>query len=183
MVDSAPADPNDSSHNTADSSDPITQDVDNSGTTIDLNGDQPVAPTETQETQDVAMTDQQGTSATVENALPESRIPAKKDATLREFLSKMDDHAPIVSFIPHHLTFLSFSSGEMRAQTSPTNQYLTPDPRRRHKLLLHAGRPPTTARHTSAPGAPPRPRNPKVHCRRGRRRLPVQPYSRIQYVV
>lgn len=27
----------------------------------------------------------------------ESRIPAKKDATLREFLGKMDDYAPIVS--------------------------------------------------------------------------------------
>ncbi len=26
----------------------------------------------------------------------EPRIPAKKDATLREFLNKMDDHAPIV---------------------------------------------------------------------------------------
>ena len=26
----------------------------------------------------------------------ETRIPAKKDATLREFLSKMDDYAPIV---------------------------------------------------------------------------------------
>jgi transcription initiation factor TFIID subunit 10 len=28
----------------------------------------------------------------------ESRIPAKKDATLREFLGKMDDYAPIVCF-------------------------------------------------------------------------------------
>lgn len=26
----------------------------------------------------------------------EARIPAKKDATLREFMSKMDDYAPIV---------------------------------------------------------------------------------------
>jgi len=39
-----------------------------------------------------------------ENLRPEivePRIPAKKDATLREFLGKMDDYAPIVhSFIP-----------------------------------------------------------------------------------
>lgn len=28
----------------------------------------------------------------------EARIPAKKDATLREFLGKMDEYAPIVSF-------------------------------------------------------------------------------------
>ena len=101
MVDSAAVDSNDSSHNVADSSEPTTQDVDNSGTTIDLNGDQPAVPTETQETQDVAMTDQQGASTGLENALPESRIPAKKDATLREFLSKMDDHAPIVSYFPN----------------------------------------------------------------------------------
>lgn len=30
----------------------------------------------------------------------EARIPAKKDATLREFLSKMDDYAPIVRWVP-----------------------------------------------------------------------------------
>lgn len=30
----------------------------------------------------------------------EARIPAKKDATLREFLSKMDDFAPIVCHAP-----------------------------------------------------------------------------------
>lgn len=32
----------------------------------------------------------------------EARIPAKKDATLREFLSKMDDCAPIVCCSPPH---------------------------------------------------------------------------------
>lgn len=31
----------------------------------------------------------------------EQRIPAKKDATLREFLGKMDDYAPIVSGSDH----------------------------------------------------------------------------------
>lgn len=30
----------------------------------------------------------------------EARIPAKKDATLREFLSKMDEFAPIVCLAP-----------------------------------------------------------------------------------
>lgn len=34
--------------------------------------------------------------------LDEARIPVKKDATLREFLGKMDDYAPIVYF-PHDL--------------------------------------------------------------------------------
>jgi transcription initiation factor TFIID subunit 10 len=30
----------------------------------------------------------------------EARIPAKKDATLREFLGKMDEYAPIVRYYP-----------------------------------------------------------------------------------
>jgi transcription initiation factor TFIID subunit 10 len=63
---------------------------------IEVNGSQSLAIQESQETQDVTMSDQLGTSSSLENVLPESRIPAKKDATLREFLSKMDDHAPIV---------------------------------------------------------------------------------------
>jgi transcription initiation factor TFIID subunit 10 len=33
----------------------------------------------------------------------EARIPAKKDATLREFLGKMDDYAPIVCDRLRHL--------------------------------------------------------------------------------
>lgn len=32
-----------------------------------------------------------------EEAIPEPREPAKKDVSLRDFLSKMDDYAPIVS--------------------------------------------------------------------------------------
>jgi len=35
-------------------------------------------------------------NGTTEAVPLEARIPAKKDATLREFLSKMDDYAPIV---------------------------------------------------------------------------------------
>ena len=36
-----------------------------------------------------------------DEALLEAREPTKKDISLREFLSKMDDYAPIVSFRPH----------------------------------------------------------------------------------
>jgi transcription initiation factor TFIID subunit 10 len=43
---------------------------------------------------DVVMADQQPNG--LSTALAEARIPAKKDANLREFLSKMDEHAPIV---------------------------------------------------------------------------------------
>lgn len=43
-------------------------------------------------------TDEQPTVNGVANVpSTEARIPAKKDATLREFLGKMDEYAPIVS--------------------------------------------------------------------------------------
>ena len=45
------------------------------------------------------MADQPASSGAATNArapLADARIPAKKDASLREFLSKMDEHAPIV---------------------------------------------------------------------------------------
>lgn len=58
---------------------------------------------QTQEvSQDVGMTngDDGNNAPTVDetqnDAAFEPRIPAKKDATLREFLGKMDDYAPIV---------------------------------------------------------------------------------------
>jgi transcription initiation factor TFIID subunit 10 len=42
-------------------------------------------------------------NGTTEAVPLEARIPAKKDATLREFLSKMDDYAPIVRRSRHML--------------------------------------------------------------------------------
>ena len=39
---------------------------------------------------------QQATQENTTTASAEPRIPAKKDASLREFLNKMDDYAPIV---------------------------------------------------------------------------------------
>jgi len=49
----------------------------------------------TQETAvDVVMTDQLSNDLT--NSAAEARIATKKDATLREFLGKMDEHAPII---------------------------------------------------------------------------------------
>lgn len=30
---------------------------------------------------------------------PEPKVPTRKDASLKEFLGKMDDYAPIVSFL------------------------------------------------------------------------------------
>lgn len=57
---------------------------------VDLNMDENPAPS--------AMNLDGANDAPAESRLPtlETRIPAKKDASLREFLSKMDDYAPIV---------------------------------------------------------------------------------------
>lgn len=37
--------------------------------------------------------------------IPESKLPTRKDASLKEFLNKMDDYAPIVRFLSLPLTF------------------------------------------------------------------------------
>lgn len=84
----------------------------------------------------------------------EARIPAKKDATLREFLSKMDDYAPIVC---------------PRQSCAPSVSLLTNhllDPRRSNEPLPHTGRPTASASNIATPRAPPRSCNTKVHRRR-----------------
>jgi transcription initiation factor TFIID subunit 10 len=52
----------------------------------------------TQEPADQAPASQNPQAAAPEDAPPvlESRLPTRKDTSLREFLTKMDDYAPIV---------------------------------------------------------------------------------------
>jgi flagellum-specific peptidoglycan hydrolase FlgJ len=47
--------------------------------------------------------------------LVEAKIPTKKDATLREFIAKMDEHAPIVS-----------DALDIHLQTDPPQRFLMP---------------------------------------------------------
>ena len=49
---------------------------------------------------------QPGQDAVVEApaGIPEARLPTKKDTSLREFLGKMDDYAPIVCCFIHYLS-------------------------------------------------------------------------------
>jgi transcription initiation factor TFIID subunit 10 len=67
---------------------------------------------------DVSMADQP-TAAPQGSArapLADARIPAKKDASLREFLSKMDEHAPIVRDVSCRFPFRT-ADGEKRSPT------------------------------------------------------------------
>lgn len=97
----------------------------------------------------------------------EQRIPAKKDATLREFLGKMDEYAPIVSAQPLCL-------GRYRLM-----QYL--DPRRSYQLLLDTCWPSSSSSNIAASRPSPGSCDAKVNCRHRRRRIPVLAHSIIQH--
>lgn len=91
----------------------------------------------------------------------ETRIPAKKDASLREFLSKMDDYAPIVSSLSLFLftKVLIFCS----------------DTRRSDELLHDSRWSPSTTANLITPRAPSGFGDTKVHRRHCRRCISVQP--------
>ena len=76
----------------------------------------------------------------------EARIPAKKDTTLREFLGKMDDYAPIVSWtlFPRQFSYLLFTTDSRRSHK------LLPDPRRASTSASNqpTARPTVGARHS-----------------------------------
>ncbi|KAL5051910.1 hypothetical protein BDW71DRAFT_169775 [Aspergillus fruticulosus] len=86
---------------------------------------------------------------------------SKKETSLREFLGKMDDYAPIV-----RSPFPCSSSTEYKDIS--TNVYTEGiDPRRRNRPLPHPRRPPTTGPRTEpntpTSGATPRSCNTKIH--------------------
>jgi transcription initiation factor TFIID subunit 10 len=65
----------------------------------EANGDQlPNGITSQDTAVDVVMADQPASNGAARAPAADARIPAKKDASLREFLAKMDEHAPIVRF-------------------------------------------------------------------------------------
>lgn len=59
-----------------------------------------MATEETPETANSAVATVNGKPEEVDAIVPfEPKLPTRKDASLKEFLAKMDDYAPIVSFI------------------------------------------------------------------------------------
>lgn len=111
-------------------------------------------------------------------AIPESRLPTKKDTSLREFLGKMDDYAPIVRCPSYTLHPTQPPPLPFLFATTLTSRL---DPRRGNPLLHDQSRPPAPAADRPPPSPPPRPRDPKVHRGRLGRRVPVQPDPRVQH--
>lgn len=60
----------------------------------------------------------QNDAAPAPPTLQESRLPTKKDTSLREFLGKMDDYAPIVCSV----SWPPATPGSFRLGVSPTPQ-------------------------------------------------------------
>ena len=133
--------------------------------------------------------------------IPEPREPTKKDISLREFVSKMDDYAPIVrSQLPH--SHLSISPAKERFKSPPSTSSLSQfsfflsiftqsslslsppplDPRRSN-IAPPPPRGPGPLNNPSTLATPPRPRDPKIHRRHRRRRLPVLPDAGVQYIL
>jgi hypothetical protein len=110
--------------------------------------------------------------APVANGVPdaaaafEQRIPAKKDATLREFLGKMDEYAPIVSASSPccrvHLT---------QGSDTGCSYQLLPDTRWS----------PSPTSDVAAPCPPSSSCDSKIHCRYRRRCVPVLAHSFVQH--
>lgn len=71
----------------------------------------------------------------------EPRIPAKKDATLREFLNKMDEYAPIVCSTPTPTVFSPLSFPSEPPSELNTNPLQIPDAVTNYYMTL-AGLPP-----------------------------------------
>lgn len=90
----------------------------------------------------------------------EPRVPARKDISLRDFLSKMDDYAPIVS--RPNLSPLKVFVLFLRCREASRELTVRPDSRCRHTIPPHSRRAPALHHPTSA-FAPPRPRHPEVH--------------------
>lgn len=99
--------------------------------------------------------------------------PSKKETSLREFLGKMDDYAPIVS-----------SSLALPAQSKKLTH---PDPGRCHSPLSDPRRPPATRDRAGPNAAAPRPsaraRCPKIYIRYRRRLVSVRSDPRLEQLL
>jgi hypothetical protein len=148
--------------------------------------DQDIDMAETKAAQD-SIPDGENPAATIPtdvDPLAAAPTPSKKETSLREFLGKMDDYAPIVRC-------LSVSSSLPPFTPSILPLILTlmtiPDPRRGNSPLPHPSRPPTTRQRTqpnpTTPGTSPRAGNPEIRLRHRCRLVSVRPHPRLQQLL
>lgn len=126
----------------------------------------------------------------VAESIPEPPpAPTKKDISLREFLGKMDDYAPIVRSPCLYLSKFSLYLPIRQPSTTRHGECMAniqgpspphPDPRRSNSPPSPPCRAPPLNNPTT-PRAPPRARNPEIHRRHRRRRLPIQPYALLSF--
>lgn len=105
----------------------------------------------------------------------EAKMPTRKDTSLKEFLAKMDDYAPIVC-LQIFPTFLSHDEWKSRHLADLGRI----DPRCRDEPLPDPRGPPPTPANRHPPRSPARACNAEIHRRHCRRRLPIQQDSLLQ---
>lgn len=101
-----------------------------------------------------------------------SKLPTRSDVSLREFLSKIDDFAPIVRLRPIAFTFDGLSM--------LTKFLFAADSRRSDSLLHDQSRPASSSSNRSPTRPSPGARHAEIHRRRRGRRVSVQPHPRVQ---
>lgn len=115
------------------------------------------------------------------DALAAAAAPSKKETSLREFLGKMDEYAPIVSLHLRLCLYLRVMS------CGVVLIYICPDPRRRHSSLPHPRRPPTPRQRPEpnppSPGASARLGRAEIHLRNRRRLVPVRAHPCLQQLL
>lgn len=165
----------------ADSSDPASQQPETTQEDVDVSIEADVnANTATQPDAmnlDGANDSSQADPLGVVHEAVEPRIAAKKDATLREFMNKMDEYAPIVCILFHHGKDLYLP------QFCPQRVLISYpiDTRCSNKLLHDPRRPPSTTPNLPPSVPPSSPRDAEIHRRHCGRCVPIRPHPLLEH--
>ena len=117
-----------------------------------------------------------------EDLIEEPKEPTKKDVSLRDFLGKMDDYAPIVSPLKSSTeTLLSTSYSAMRTVTIRTKSFSLIDSRRSH-ITSPPSRRLKSSKYSPSTLSTARTSDSKVHRRYCSRRISILPHALIHII-